>query len=612
MGTLKYMSPEQARGKDVDARTDIFSFGVVLYEMLVGRSPFAGDTTSDVIAAVLTSEPPPPGTFNKDVTAELDRIVATSLRKVREERYQTAADLLRDLQQLRKRLQFEAGVEQEFGVKPSTLKTEAAQKAYAVQRVATHSLAVLPFTNASDDPQMEYLSDGLTENVLFGLSQLPDIQVVARSAVFQHKGSVEDSLSIGRTLGVNAVVTGRVRQRGATLLISAELIDVKSGWQLWGAQYRRATEDLFDIEDDIANEISQKLRLKLSPEKRKVLDRRRTDSTEAYHLYLKGRFYWGKRTVESLYKALQLFRQAIEADPMYALAYAWLAEGYVPLAYHCHLPPREAWPKARAASERALEIEPELPEALAVLGIMKAAYDRDMLGAEALLRKAVALDPQYPRARQALAECLTMTGRFDEAITEIEKGLDLDPLLLHMNAAAVMHNYFARRPVSAIKHGRQAIELDPGFSPARHFLGLAYQANGQHVEAVAELQQARSLSGGSTLITGSLAGALAASGKEAEARAILAELEQVGLSRYVPQTAVAAAHACLGDFTEAISRLERASDERCVWLPYALMADPRFDDLRNEARFSSLVRRLAAGDVPRGDSVDEDHLRPSG
>ncbi|HYN25961.1 MAG TPA: protein kinase, partial [Pyrinomonadaceae bacterium] len=426
MGTLTYMSPEQARGKEVDARTDIFSFGVVLHEMLVGRSPFAGETTSDVIAAILTAQPLPPSSFNQKIPAELDRIVSKTLAKEREERYQTATELLRDLRQLQKRLQFEAEVKREFGVRRSTLKSDqvATQNASAVPRVAIHSLAVLPFTNASDDPQMEYLSDGLTESVLFGLSQLPDIQVVARSAVFRHKGSGDDSLSIGRTLGVSAVVTGRVRQRGGTLLISAELIDVDSGWQLWGAQYKRATEDLFDVEDEIANEISQKLRLKLTPEKQRILDRRRTDSPEAYHLYLKARFHWGKRTEESLYKALQLFRQAIEADPMYALAYAGLAEGYVPLAYYCHLSPREGAPKAKAAAERALEIEPELPEALAVLGSMRAVYDWDMPGAEALLRKAVELDPRHPRARQALAECLTLSGRFGDAIAEIERALE--------------------------------------------------------------------------------------------------------------------------------------------------------------------------------------------
>jgi serine/threonine protein kinase/tetratricopeptide (TPR) repeat protein len=597
LGTLRYMSPEQARGKEVDARTDIFSFGVVLHEMLVGQSPFAGETSSDVIAAILRAEPRPPSSLNKKIPSELDRIVGKTLAKDRRARYQTATELLGDLRQLQKRLKFEAEVEREFGVTQFQLKADqvTSQRASAVPKGDPRSLAVLPFTNASDDAQMEYLSDGLTESILFGLSHLPDLHVVGRSAVFRHKGSGEDHQSIGRSLGVSAVVTGRVRQRGGSLLISAELIDVKSGWQLWGELYKRPTEDIFEVEDEIANEISQKLRLKLTPEKQRILERRRTDNPEAYHLYLKARFYWGKRTEASLYKALQLFRAAIEADPMYALAYAGLAEGYVPMVYYCHLPPSDAAPKAKAAAERALEIEPELPEALAVLGSMRAVYDWDMSGAEALLRNAVARDPKYPRARQALAECLTMTQRFGEAIAEMERALDLDPLSLHMNAAVGMHNYFARRYADAIKHARQAIELDPSFFPANIFLGLGYQASGELKEAVAELQLAQELSGGITLVTATLAGALAASGQEAEASAILTELEEVGLTRYVPQTPVAAAYACKGDLKEALSRLERAGDERCVWLPYALASDPRFDGLRNEPRFCSLARRVAAG-----------------
>jgi len=591
LGTLTYMSPEQARGKEIDGRSDIFSFGVVLHEMLVGRSPFGRETTSDVIVAILTVEPRPPGSFNTRVPAELDRIVSKTLRKEREVRYQTATDLLRDLTQLKKRMQFDEQVEREFGV-TRQLPSDQLQTQKASSGLKVQSLAVLPFTNASDDPQMEYLSDGLTESVLFGLSQLPEIQVIARSAVFRHKDSSEDSLSIGRTLGVGAIVTGRVRQRGPTLLITAELIDVASGWQLWGAQYKRSADELSEIEDEIANEISHKLRLKLSPEQQLVIDRRRTESAEAYRLYLKARFYWSKRTEESLYKALQLFREAIDADPLYALAYAGLAEVYLPLAFYCHLSPRESIPKAKAAAERAIEIEPETAEALTVLGGVKVIYDWDVPGGEALLRKAVSLDPKYARAAQTLAECLTMTSRFDEAIAEIQKALDLDPLSLHMNAALVQHNYFARRYAEAIKRGQQAIDLDPSFYPTRYYLGLAYQANGESDEAIAQFQEAQTLSGKNTLMTAALAAALASASKVDESKTLLAELDQVGRKRYVSQTAVAAGYACHGNIDESLLRLERAYDDRCCWLGFALSSDARFDALRAEPRFQTLVQQV--------------------
>jgi len=595
LGTVSYMSPEQARGKEVDGRTDIFSLGVVMHEMLVGRLPFAGETMTDVLAAILQTEPALPSSLNPKVPAELDRIARKSLAKDREQRYSSATDLLDDLRYLQKHLAQETQVERVSDIKLRISGSAQTQDVISTSRVGIKSLAILPFTNSDRDPEMEYLSDGLTESILFGLSHLPEIQVLSRSAVFRHKGSEEDSITIGRTLGVGAVVTGRVRQRGRTLLISAELIDIESGWQLWGAQYRRAVEDIYNIEDEIANEISQKLRLKLSPERQLVLDKRRTANNEAYHLYLKGRHHWGKRTEESLYKSLELFRQAVEAEPLYALAYAGIAEGYIPLAFYCYLPPHDAAPKAKAAAEKALEIEPELPEALAVLGSMRAAYDWDLPGAETLLRKAVTIDPRYPRARQSLAECLTIAGRFDEANKEIEEAFEIDPLSLHVNAAIVMDNYFARHFDEAIKRGQKALELDSNFFPTRFFTGLAYQATDRLDEAVAEFRQARVLSSGNTLMTATLAAALAASGKEHETNELLAELDGIGRNRYVPQTAVAAANVARRDVDQALTRLERAFEDRCFWVPYALTSDARFDEVRAEARFQHLAQRFALG-----------------
>lgn len=595
MGTITYMSPEQARGKTVDGRTDIFSFGIVLHEMLVGQSPFAGETTTDTIASILTRDPLPPSTFNNKIPPELDRIVATCLKKDLAARYQSASDLVRDIRQLQKRRQFDAEAQREFEVTRTSSKPERQpqQSDTSSRRAIPSSLAVLPFSNATDDPQIEYLIDGLTENVLFGLSQLSEIDVVARSAVFRYKGGRDDPMTIGQVLGVDSVVTGRIRQRGPTLFITAELIDVRSGLQLWGAQYKRSSEEIHEVEDEIANEISDKLRLKLSPEKQRLLDRRRTANPEAYHLFLKARFYWGKRTEESLNKALELFRQAIEADPMYALAYAGLAEGYVPFVFYGFEPPRVASPKARAAAERAIEIDSELPEALTVLGSILVHYEWDSRAGEELLRKAIAIDPKYARARQSLAECLTVTGRFSQANVEITRALDLDPLSLHMNAAVVMHRYFGRLHAEAIDHGRQAIELDPSFYPTRHYLGLAYLASGEYSEAITQLDQARALSRDSTLMKGTLAGALAASGKVDEANCLLEELDQIEKTRYVSQTPVAAAYALKGDIDQALSRLERACDDRCPWLLYAIAGDARFDGLRDLARFKEVTARVA-------------------
>jgi TolB-like protein/cytochrome c-type biogenesis protein CcmH/NrfG len=583
------MSPEQARGKLVDARSDIFSFGVVLYEMLVGYSPFFGETTSDIIASILTVEPPPPSNFNQNSPPELDRIVGKTLNKNLDERYQLAADLLQDLRRLQRRLQVAAEVEREVQATRTALKPESVK---VPASTAIASLAVLPFINDSGNSKIEYLSDGLTENILFSLSQLPQVDVVARSAVFRHKGTADDPLLTGRNLGVSAIVTGRIRQRDQTLIITAELMNVETGRQLWGAQYKRSSDAVFEIEEEIASEISEKLKLKLSPDKQRVLDRRRTENPEAYHSYLKARFYWGKRTEESLTKSLQLFRQAIDADPMYALAHAGLAEGYVPFLFYGFEQPCKAAPRARAAAERAIEIDPELPEALTVLGSVLVNYEWDSRAGEQLMRKAIAIDPKYPRARQSLAECLTLTGRFSEANDEMKRALDLDPLSLHMNAAVVMHQYYARMHTEAIDYALQAIELDPGFYPTRYFLGLAYLARGECSEAIAQLQRACELSGRSTLMMGTLASALAAAEKDAEANLLLAELEQIEKSRYVSQTPIAAAYAFKGDIDEALSRLERASEDRCPWFLYAVAGDARFDRLREESRFRNLAKRL--------------------
>jgi serine/threonine-protein kinase len=569
MGTIAYMSPEQASGRPVDARSDIFSFGVLLHELLSGRRPFGGTTDLEVLHTILHGASQP---LSEDVPAALRAVVERALEKDPAERYQSMQEMVVVMRRLARH---------DVGA-PALPKPDRALR----------SLAVLPFANASGDPQMEYLSDGLTENIIFSLSRLPQLRLISRSTVFRYKGRNDEAQHAGQALGVEAVLTGKVLQRGETLLISAELVDVENGWQRWGAQYRRKVGDIFAIEEEIAKEISENLRLKLTPENDNLLVKRYTDNVEAYHLYLKGRFYWAKRTEEGLYKGIQYFRQAIELDPTYALAYAGVAEGYVPLALYCHLGPKDAWPKARAAARAALEIDPKLAEARTVLGTTMSHYDWDLENGEKELRQAVALDPKYARARQSLAENLTISGRFEEAAVEATRALELDPLALSLNAFMAMTYYFGREYGKAIEHGSRTVEMDPNFFPGYFYLGLAYQGNGEFADAAAAMQQARVLSNNSTLMVASLGGVFAAWGKQEEARSILHELEPMGRRKYVSQVFVAAILAGLGEIDQALTCLETAYNDRCTWLPHCLAADARFDGLHSEARWQDLIRRV--------------------
>ena len=332
LGTVAYMSPEQIQGKEIDQRSDLFAFGIVLYEMLTGEHPWPRKSTVDTLHAILHDDPPPMQAASA-LLAQLIPIVQKLLPKNPAERYPFAEAVLDALANARIEL-------------AEALHAPKVGRPLAPDR-SIRSLAVLPFANASGDPQMEYLSDGLTESIIFGLSQLSQLRIMSRSTVFRYKGRSEEAQETGQTLGVETVLTGKVLQRGESLLVSAELVDVENGWQRWGAQYRRKVGDIFATEQDIAKEISEKLRLAFTPEKQNLLAKRHPENVEAYHLYLKGRFYWGKRTEEALYKGIQYFRQAIEKDPTYALAYAGLAESYVPLAVYCHLPPKDACRRLR-------------------------------------------------------------------------------------------------------------------------------------------------------------------------------------------------------------------------------------------------------------------------
>ena len=399
LGTAHYMSPEQARGLPLDARTDIFSFGVVLYEMVAGKTPFAGETTTDVLASILTVEPPPLSSSRPQVPRELNQITKKALGKAREKRYQTTRELLSDLQKLKQRFEFEAtnpitpgriisGAEYVVAVigrhrsRVAAVSTilllltifAIAYSYFNAKARSIDSLAVLPFVNSSADPNSEYLSDGLTESIIYSASKLPALKVIPSSSVFRFKGKGIDPQTAGHELGVTAVMTGRVNHHGDDLLISAELIDVRDNSLLWGQQYTRKLADLLTVQEEIAREISERLRTRLTIEEQKQFSKRYTGDAEAYQLYLKGRYYWNKRTRDGYKKATGQFEQAIEKDPSYALAYAGIADCYNVLSSYGIASPRESIPKGEAAARRALEIDGDLAEAHTSLAYVKYQY----------------------------------------------------------------------------------------------------------------------------------------------------------------------------------------------------------------------------------------------
>jgi serine/threonine protein kinase/tetratricopeptide (TPR) repeat protein len=639
IGTVPYMSPEQVRGESLDARSDIFSFGAVLYEMITGHQPFAAESAAMTISAIVTREPAPLARFSRDVPSELERIVSKALRKDREQRYQTARDLLIDLESLRRHLEFEAQLERSkppelrstasVVPEPITVKTITKPTAHLTSKIGSlrsamklrpkgvltsaavlilavtaaayfyfaghpkttiNSIAVLPFVNVGADPNTEYLSDGITDSLINSLSQLPRLKVMSRNSVFRYKGQEADAQAAGKQLGVRAVLTGRVTQRGDSLSIIAELVDARDNSHLWGEQYNRKLADLLAVQEEIAKEISEKLRLKLTGEEEKQLIKRYTNNTEAYQLYLKGRFYWNKRTTEGYKKAIEYFEQAIENDPSYALAYDGLADTYTMLGRFGVSPPKEVMAKAKAAAVKALEIDDQLAEAHASLAEVKWKYDWDFQGGEKEIERAIALNPNYAIAHFWNALYLAEVGRHGEAMASIRRAQELDPLSLIISGDTGMILYLARRYDEAIEQCRRTLEMDQNFFRARLWLGRAYEQKGMYEEAIAEFLKARQLDDNPITLAW-IGHAYAASGKRSDALKVLDQLKQLSKQVYVDSYNVAAIHAALEEKDQAFELLEKAYVERSSWLS-RLKVDPILDGLRSDPRFMDQMRRI--------------------
>jgi serine/threonine protein kinase/Tfp pilus assembly protein PilF len=644
MGTVQYMSPEQARGERVDARTDVFSLGVMLYEMVRGRAPFTGATTSHVIVMILEKDPPPLTKSSAEVPADLQWIVSKALAKERDERYQGIRDMLVDLKRVKQRLEFAAAQGRSAPISvnhwPETSAGQAtipdaedeiqsvesairdAQSASATRSMssaeyliseirrnkrmllltllffvltsgaiayftrsnsAIDSVAVLPFVNVGADQKLEALSEELTQSLINSLSQLsPKLRVVPRSVVAGYKGREVDPRKVGQELNVRAVITGRIQQQGDMVNIQADLIDVAQISQLWGHNYTKKIADLLLAQEEVSKDIFTNLRLRLSIEEKRQL--------EAYLLYLKGRNEWRKRTVGGLQQAIEHFQQAIKQDANYAPAYAGLADCYNMLVIYGVRHPKDAFPRAKEAAERALEIDDTLAEAHTSLAFIKFRWEQDWLEAEREFKLAIEHNPRYAAAHQWYSSYLVALGRFDEAIAEAKQTQQLEPLSLITSSHLGYIYYLAGQYDRAIEQCRKLLGMDPNFFPARRYLGLAYEQKGMYREAITELEQAAKLSG-SPLIIALLGHAYAAAGQREEAEKKLAELEQLSKQRYISPYMIAGIYAGLNEKERAFAWLERAFEERDVWL-MNLKVDPVFVGLHTDARFAELLGRL--------------------
>jgi serine/threonine protein kinase/Flp pilus assembly protein TadD len=576
IGTLGYMSPEQLRGEAVDPSADLFSLGCILFEMVTGKRPFHRDSGAATIAAILKDDLPR-DVLSGAVPAEFQRIIEGCVEKSPTTRFQSARDLALTLR----------AIGSSASIPPDDIIRTITRRRTSK---AIDSIAILPLANASNDPNTEYLSDGITEGIINHLSQLPKLKVMARSTAFRYKNRNIDAQTVGRELRVRAVLTGVVKQVGDRLQISVELVDSLDGAQLWGESYNRELADLLKLQDEMSREITEKLRLKLTGAEKKKLRKRTTDNSEAYQLYLKGRYHWNKRTEESIRRGIQFFREAIESDPSFASAYAGLADCFITLATNIPLPPREVMPKAKAAAMRAIEIDEGLAEAWASLGAVRWWFDWDWEGSEEAYLRAISLNPNYATAHDGYAMLLSARGRFDEAVEQISKAADLDPLSLIIAVHAGWPFYFARDFESAIRRFRKALDLDEKFIPAHGWLGMALGQQRRYREAIDAFGRALEVER-APILTAMLAQTYALAGDRGAALTLLNDHTASAKDRYVSPYDIAVIHAALGDSGAAIANLQAAREDRSAWMVF-LDVDPRLDSLRGETAFAEIAAAL--------------------
>ena len=635
IGTANYMSPEQAKGMHIDGRTDLWSLGAVLYEMVTGHVPFPGGTSAESISLILQREPAPLTRYAREVPAELERIVTKALTKDREERYQTAKDMLIDLRNLKRKLEVDAEIERTGSpeLRQSALTSSGhsalatassaapSTTAYFVSRFRQHklfatiagvvlvvaivglslylhardtefridSIAILPFINQNNDPNTDYLSDGVPESIINSLSQLPNLKVMSRNSVFHYKGQEMNAQAIAKELKVQAVLTGRVTQHGDGLSINVELINAQENSQIWGQQYNRKLADVFAVQEEIAHEISEKLRLKLTSTEQKQLAKRPTENLRAFQSYIQGRSYLQRSTREDQLTAIRYFESALEEDHNYALAYAGLGDAYAALGNRGHIAPIEGRRKAEEAASKALALDENLAEAHATLGFAQTIFTPSNFSlGDRELRRAIELSPSFAGARYYLGISLARQGRLDESLEVLLKARELDPLSSIIARTAVQPYYLKRDYVRALGLLRQANELGPALSTSWE-IGV-YIQNKLFDEALAELEKAKRERKNDPILIYSTGMVYGARGERAEALQIIKELEEMSGASLSQAQSIAKIYAALNEKELALTWLERGLAAGAVGVFYK--DEPVWDPIRSDPRFADLLRRM--------------------